>query len=316
MDRLERLLNLVAALIDTERPLTADEIRRRVPGYPDDPGATFHRAFERDKAALRDMGIPIDVFELEPDNPESDVGYRVRRERYDLPDPGLTPDEVAALHLAATQVRLEGADATVAVWKLGGVPVPSAAPGVAASLPGSDHLPELFSAAAERRTVTFTYKGDYRTVDPWRLEFRNGGWYLIGHDHDRDGRRTFRLERVAGPLTAGPPGSFQPPERPEPLATHPWEMGDEEPVEVDVLVDADQAEWAVANAGGGASPGPDGSARLRLRVTNRAALRSWVLGFLDHAEVLGPPVERQAMVDWLTAYQAHAWEGSGGTARR
>ena len=46
MDRLERLLNLVAALIDTDRPLTAEEIAGRVPGYPS-PGPTFKRAKER-----------------------------------------------------------------------------------------------------------------------------------------------------------------------------------------------------------------------------------------------------------------------------
>jgi len=113
MDRLERLLNLVAALIDTDRPLTAEEIAERVPGFPP-PGPTFKRAFERDKATLRSMGVPLDVVVLDPLNAESPQGYRVRRQRYELPDPGLEPDEVAALHLAATSVRLDGGDATAA----------------------------------------------------------------------------------------------------------------------------------------------------------------------------------------------------------
>ncbi len=33
MDRLERLVNLVAALIDTSQPLTRAEIRQRIDGY-------------------------------------------------------------------------------------------------------------------------------------------------------------------------------------------------------------------------------------------------------------------------------------------
>ena len=37
MDRLERLVNLVAALIEAPRPLRREEIRERVPGYADDP---------------------------------------------------------------------------------------------------------------------------------------------------------------------------------------------------------------------------------------------------------------------------------------
>jgi proteasome accessory factor B len=300
-DRLERLVNLVGALLDTERPLTADEIRERVPGFPADAGPAFHRAFERDKSALRDMGIPIDVVELEPGRPDTEIGYRIRPDRYELPDPGLEADEVAALHLAATQVRLDGGDATAAVWKLGGVP---AAGGVldraaTAEIPGSDQLPALFAAASERRTVRFPYHGAERRVDPWRLQFRNGAWYLVGFDHDRGGRRTFRLDRFGGGVEAGPAAGFEPPRHAEAMTTRPWEMGDEEPVDVRVLVDADQAAWAEANAGEPAVRHPDGSVELVLRTTNRSGLRSWVLGFLDHAEIVSPGPERAALVAWL-----------------
>ncbi len=299
MDRLERLLNLVAALIDTERLLTAEEIAERVPGYPP-MGAAFKRAFERDKATLRAMGVPLDVALIEPTNPESAQGYRVRRQRYELPDPGLEPDEVAALHLAATSVRLDGGDATAAIWKLGGVPGAGVLERAGtASIPGSDHLEVLFTAATERRTVTFGYRGAERTVDPWRLEFRNGQWYLVGRDHGRDEQRAFRLDRVTSPPQAGPAAAFEPPKTTEPVAAHPWEVGDEEPVDVRVRVDADQAAWALANAGVDGEPQPDGAVILTLRTTNRAALRSWVLGFLDHAEIEGPAEERAAMAAWL-----------------
>ncbi len=298
MDRVERLLNLAAALLDTARPLTAGEIREVVPGYPAE-GPTFQRAFERDKATLRDMGIPIDVVDLEPSNPESAQGYRIRPERYELPDPGLDAEEVAALYVASTQVRLgtEKENVTAAIWKLGGVPTPVVPPGVV-TIPGEDHLPTLFAAAAERRTVEFPYRGETRTVDPWRLEFRNGAWYLVGRDHGRGERRTFRLDRFDGRPEAGPPGAFAPPAAAGPVSTRPWEMGDEEPVDVRVRVDADQAAWAVSAAGAGERDG-DGGVTLTLRVTSRAGLRSWVLGFLEHAEVLSPPAEREAMIAWL-----------------
>jgi proteasome accessory factor B len=314
VDRLERLLNLVAALLDTDRPLTGDEIRERVPGFPPDAGPTFHRAFERDKAALREMGIPIEVIDIDPGNPETPQGYRVRPDRYELPDPGLAPEEVAALHLAATQVRLEGGDATAAIWKLGGVPGDGDV-GVldrltTAALPGSDHLPVLLGAAGERRAVTFGYRGASRTVDPWRLQFHNGSWYLIGMDHDRHDRRTFRVDRITGVIDSGPPGRFDPPASAGSVSTHPWEMGDEDPIDVEVLVDADQAAWATADAGVDPAPQQDGSVVLTLRATNRAALRSWVLGFLDHAEILAPPSERQAMVAWLSGF-AGAGRGDG-----
>jgi predicted DNA-binding transcriptional regulator YafY len=44
----------------------------------------------------------------------------------------------------------------------------------------------------------------------------------------------------------------------------------------------------------------DGSVEIMLTVANRDAFRSFVLGFLDHAEVLSPPELREDMVRWLT----------------
>jgi proteasome accessory factor B len=300
-ERLERLLNLVAALLNTERPLPAEELGTRVPGYPSTRTPAFKRAFERDKATLRDMGIPLEVIEVEPTNPESATGYRIRPERYELADPGLEPDEVAALHLAATQVRIDGDAATAAIWKLGGVPDGADTVPRAAELPGSGQLPALFAAVAERRTVTMRYRGVSRTVEPWRIAFRNGSWYLVGWDQGRADRRTFRLDRVDGHVESGPPGAFEVPAAAGPVATHPWEVGDEEPVEVTVVVDGDQAQWAMADAGVAGTPSADGGVTLTLRVTNRAGLRSWVLNFLDRAEILAPPVERDAMRAWLEA---------------
>jgi predicted DNA-binding transcriptional regulator YafY len=40
---------------------------------------------------------------------------------------------------------------------------------------------------------------------------------------------------------------------------------------------------------------------LGVAVANRDAFRSFVLGFLDHAEVLGPPELRDDTVRWLEA---------------
>ena len=68
MDKLERLLNLTAALLHTSRPLTAEEIRERVPGYPDGLSA-FRRTFERDKDDLREMGVPLSIERIEGETP-------------------------------------------------------------------------------------------------------------------------------------------------------------------------------------------------------------------------------------------------------
>jgi predicted DNA-binding transcriptional regulator YafY len=104
---------------------------------------------------------------------------------------------------------------------------------------------------------------------------------------------------------AGEDGAFDPPPATGgPPA--PWETGGGEPLDARLLVDAAQAGWAAGHVGGHAVEEwrPDGSVVLTVRVTNRDAFRSFVLGFLDHAEVLGPPELRADMVSWLEALAA------------
>ena len=81
-----------------------------------------------------------------------------------------------------------------------------------------------------------------------------------------------------------------------------WEHGVEEVVTGRVLVDAAVAKWALQHVGPDhvVEERPDGAVVMELPVTNRAAFRSFVLGFLDHAEVLDPPELRAEIVDWLT----------------
>ena len=348
MDRLERLVNLVAALLDADRPLSREELRVRVGGYAEETEA-FRRNFERDKDVIRQMGMPLVLEPLDIRQPEGPAGYRIPRDRYQLPDPGLADDELAALNLAASAVDIEGAwgrsAATTALWKLaaatggaagpaagaGGLTVgmggPSAgagglAPGAAPAppgpapasaapvagqpaleLPGGERVAVLFGAVAERRQVRFGYHGAARVIDPWRLSFRNGQWYLVGLDHSRGESRTFRLDRIeTTPVLVGEPGAFERPPAASAAPPPAWQLGEEdEEIVATVQVDATQAEWAVTTVGGAAVTGraDDGSVTLTLAVTNRSAFRSFVLGFLDHAELLGPPELVDDLISWL-----------------
>ena len=302
MHRLERLLNLVAALLDTYRPLTREAIKERVPGYAEDDAA-FRRAFERDKDALRQMGIPVEVEVLEPDNADSPVGYRISREQYALPDPGLEPDELAALHLAANAVRLDSGSAMGALHKLGGATATAGTDVALATLPGSEHLPVLFAAITERRTTRFVYSDRERVVDPYVLSFRNGRWYLYGHDHDRIARRSFRLDRIESTPTVGDADAFKRPEGIDGSQPHPWQMGDDEPITARLRVDGEHADLALAELGAEALERreSDGGGVFTTTVTDQGAFRSFVLAFLDHAEILDPPEFRSDIVSWLEA---------------
>ena len=137
-DALERITNLVALLMEARSPLTQDQIIHELAGqYP--AGDVAQRgAFERDKAMLREIGVPLES-EVLGGNDAGRTAYRIDRSRYELADLQLLPDEQAALQLAVAAARL--ADAQFGLLKLGGDR--SSAPVVVANIPDLPALPAL-----------------------------------------------------------------------------------------------------------------------------------------------------------------------------
>jgi proteasome accessory factor B len=303
--KLERLLNLTALLLAARVPVTAEDIQRQL-DYPEDRTA-FRRAFERDKEELRDMGIPLRVEPVPGRLPAID-GYRIPPDEYALRDPGLTTEELAALHLAASAVQVEGLSATGGLLKLGGLvggPAEREAAVRVAPLPADANLSTLFAAVAGRTPVELRYRDRDRRIDPYRLEFQRGRWYLSGLDHTHDEERSFRLDRVEGPVTVLDEPPFEVPEGGPSgggMGRGAWALGAEEAVTARVLVDEPLARWAIQHVGPDhvVEEREDGAVVIALPVTNRDAFRSFVLGFLHHAEVLDPPELREDVVAWLT----------------
>lgn len=301
--KLERLLNLTAALLNTERLLPASEIAAKVAGYASGKEA-FRRTFERDKSELRQMGIPITTGTVPGSDPPVE-GYRIHPRDYYLEDPDLAADERAALHLAARTVRLEGTAIETAFWALGGRPPEGDPAPELAVIPFNEHLAVLYRAISGRSAVSFRYRGEPRSVEPVRLHFTRGHWYLGGQDRERGAWRHFRLDRIAA-LEVGRAGAFVP--EPEPagsLERPPWEMGGEAwTAQIDV--DADVAGWALGQVGRDTARElrPDGSLRLQLPVANADALVDFVLGLLDRAELVDPPELRQKLLERVRACAA------------
>ena len=311
ISKLERLLNLTAALLATTRPLTAEQLRGRLEGYPD-ADASFRRAFERDKDDLRQMGIPITIAEVPGSDPPI-VGYVIDHAEYSGNDPELAPDELAALHVAANLVRLGDHTAGEfhtdgALWKLGGVvenadaSTDSRAASPLVDLPTDENLAPLFRAATELRVAQFTYRDLPREVEPLRLSFNRGHWYLAAFDRTRGDERLYRVDRIEGAVSVGPPRAFarRAAVRADPHVRS-WELGDGDPVPTSLLVDADQAAFATHQLGTDAiaERRDNGDTVFTLEVRNVAAFRSFVLTYLDHAEVLAPPAMRDIITDWL-----------------
>lgn len=301
--KLERLMNLVAALLHTSVPLSAQDIRSRVGGYSDSDVA-FHRQFSRDKQDLREMGVPIRV-EPVPDAPDAVEGYRVDPDDYYLRDPGLEPDELAALHLATRLVSIPSSGVPGGLFKLGGltsVADPDVTPrAVVPALPG---LGVLFEAIGDGSVVGFTYRDRDRRLAPRALAFRQGYWYVSGRDLDTGDDRVYRVDRVSGTITPTGDASPRTPARSGGIGPlEPWSIGGEEHFMVRLHVDATTRPAMVTHLGADAvvATGADGSAEFAIDVTNPDGFVTWVLGFSDTVEVIEPPSLREAVIARLRA---------------
>ncbi|MDZ4265202.1 MAG: WYL domain-containing protein [Mycobacterium sp.] len=229
ISKVERLMNLVIALLSTRTFITADRIRETVYGYSENASdEAFSRMFERDKNELRDLGIPLETGRVSQTDPTE--GYRISRDAYALPAVELTADEAAAvavatqlwespelitatqgalLKLRAAGVDVDAPDGDVTITSTAALP----------GLRGSEEVLGILLAAIDsghavqsppRPSRTEPYVT--RTVEPWGVVTDRGRWYLVGHDRDRDAVRTFRLSRIGAEVTPiGEPGAVRRP---------------------------------------------------------------------------------------------------------
>lgn len=313
MHQLERVTNLLTLLLSARRHVTFDEIRNELRGqYPDNLVAA-RAAFERDKSLLRDEGVPIDSVVLGGDR-AGITGYRILRSEYELGEIDLEPDEAAALRVAVSTIRMGQSWGVEALWKVDMDPMPDsevASPVVAANLPVDPRLPFLHRSLATRCVVSFDYNGKSREVQPYGLLARDGWWYLVGHDRTIDAMRTFRVDRMSGEVEVGEPGAFTIPDGFEVSAVFPADpklLPDNVDVGSDVaevLIDASDV-GVVMNQYGPESvvtERRDGSVVFAIPCSNVRAFDQWLLGFVERAEVLSPPLLRAHVIDWLESME-------------
>jgi proteasome accessory factor B len=312
MHPLERLLDLVALLLDARKPLTFENIRGVMPAYQQADPASAKRMFERDKDVLREVGIPV---ELAPtDAWETEQGYRIPKDRYYLPEVAFSPDEVWGLFVAAHTPGASG-EAEQAFQKissgtemnvLAAMAERTAAPGVDSSGP---YLGAIADAVARRKAVRFKYrsaqgKAGPREVDPYSLVFRHGNWYVVGLDRGRGEIRSFRLSRLLSPVkeigpASAPPEGFDASAQ---LQSGPWGLG--QPAETArVRFSPKVSWWAVAS-----TPGvnvvrtrKDRWVDVDVPASETDTFVSWILSFGADARLTSPKALRDQVVAKLRA---------------
>jgi proteasome accessory factor B len=220
----ERLMNLVICLLVARTYVPKARVREVVEGYRDQSEDAFEKMFERDKEALKELGLPIELgyndkaFEDEP-------GYRIKRSEFELPPVMLEADEAAVVGLAARvwqHARLAEATSSALVkLRAAGVEVDADAlavvePQVAADEPA---FGPIWDAVVGRIPVAFEHRRGgmaetmTRHLEPWGIVSSRGHWYVVGYDRDRAAERMFRLSRVVGEVaTIGQPGSYKVPD--------------------------------------------------------------------------------------------------------
>jgi proteasome accessory factor B len=291
MPAVERLVNLTIALLETRRPITFEELRRRTGYYPQPDHASARRMFERDKEALRSLGVPI---ETRQDFGMEDPGYLIDRRTYELRDIDLDAEEVAALALAVDMIGAdEGALPLAKVAARAPMAAPLDAPPTRIGLEVSAVDP-VAAAIVERRSVRFEYRTAdgrvaERRVDPYGIVRRRRAWYLVGRDHARDALRGFRFDRMLGPIDVSTEGdAFTPPEDVDLAEVVAGPAPD--PVDVELAV-SEEGRWVVASRGGRdlqTSGEQDPIRRMLVTGLDPQRDRAWLLAVAPDAAVVRP----------------------------
>lgn len=295
----ERQFSLVQMLLEARRPVSLERIRDGFAEYRDAKDATFHKMFERDKQAIRGLGYVVHASDA---SAGEEPAYAIDREASLVRDPGLTPEEAAALGLAVAGARGDGALGAMKLGIASGVVSPDG--WSIAGLEPDARVAVLSDAIERRKRVRFTYAtpaggSSVREIEPHYLTARSG-WYLAGHDLTRDEPRTFRLNRVAGSIKVNPgkDPDFEPAVA-RPDAPHaPWE-GDPALI-ADVAASADAA-WLIERRAAGTVLGDAEGERIHLQVpiSDIGSFATWISSFGADAIVLGPDEVRAAVIAHL-----------------
>jgi predicted DNA-binding transcriptional regulator YafY len=284
--KLDRLIGILTILLQTDKT-TAPELARRF--------EVSRRTILRDIDALAMAGIPIVTARGGDGGVAIMDGYKINKSV-------LTADELQSLVAA-----LKGLDSVSKRSNFESL-MDKLAPGNAiVSLAGSvvidfsgyhkDSLSEKIAlikkAIAEHRPVSFDYyyaKGEVcREIEPYCLEFRWNAWYVFGWCREREDFRRFKLNRLWDAKLED--GRFTRRPVPEDKASAAGAFLEQHTVWL--RFDPGVRFRLIEDYGLNCYEETEHSLLLTLDYANKDYILSWILGFGDKAEVLGPAELRE-----------------------
>jgi predicted DNA-binding transcriptional regulator YafY len=312
----ERLLNVIMT-IGSRRRIDRAKLFSVIPDYAEATSEqAAERMFERDKAAILELGLPLvserDVLD------ENTVFYRIATtpqaavldlttEEYTVLLAASRAWDAATAGGAARRVRAKllslGHDADPDLLR-------RTPRGAVESLPV---LSPLLDAVVTGRSVRFVYRGAHgapaqRHVEPWVVGVHEGHWYVHGFDRDRGAPRVFRASRIESFPAEGPAAKEPRPEQIDLSAV------------LERMLDSDDRASAHLRAApfkalalrDRAAASLDAE-QLRLPVLPRPAARRLVLADVRWVELVEPVPWREEIAEVLEAIAA-AHDGPSDTA--
>lgn len=233
IDATERLLNLVIALLGTRLGRSKGYLRENINGYTPVAATAaeeakilpaFERMFERDKKTLLELGIPIRQSEVQGDDAQEQVLYRIDPVDYRVPEIRLDESAMTLVSIAANlwaEASL-GAAAQSALRKIAArsgtgwyEDETTAQSRIRTAEPAFE---TLWTALRGHHRVSFSYRASgatestQRRVQPLGLGNKYGQWYLAAIDLDKSLERHYRLSRITSAVQLHGDDSFARPE--------------------------------------------------------------------------------------------------------
>ena len=285
------------------------------------------RTVYRDLDALMYAGFPVTS-----EKRDARVYYKLLDE-FQLGDTPFTPDELLALAFSEDVLRtLEGTVFHDSIHSALGKIRASLGPDMAEFLgrfreafqviPGPhkryadvrDVIRTLNEAVLERRTVRIDYttartgETAARELDPYRVWYRSGALYVIGHDHKSGEIRTFAIDRIREPALTDASFEIRDDFDFEARTSGSFGVVAESPEHVRIRFAKRRALYVqehVWHHSQGVEPADDGAVILSMEVGTGDELRQWILSFGGDAVVLEPAALRQELAAELDLARAH-----------